>query len=453
MKKLFLLLVIFIGCMGQEAAFVQFRLGNENGEIIEIPQIVVDKSTYLADMLETMGEEVPLLPPGFDREDIDNIVNYMQTEDVTEHKALLARLDRGRLHNFLRLLDALLFEERTIQDLKDHVFDMETIKELSALGIACELFEKSLKHLINTDKKAACKLYFELEDGNQIKNLLGNLFPLWQIQQRLGQVNNQDPSVGHIGTVYSVAVSADGQTIVSGAGDNTVIVWQKKDVDEWQIQQRLGQVNNQDPSVGHIGTVYSVAVSADGQTIVSGSGDRTVIVWQKHGEQWHMIQRLGEVGNKNPEVGHTSLVRSVALSADGETIVSGSWDNTVIVWQEDGGQWQLRRRLGQEYNDDPSIGHTDDVESVSLSADGQMIVSGSSDFTVIIWQKHGEQWQLRRRLGQEYNQDPSIGHTNDVESVSLSADGQMIVSGSRDNTVIVWQKESLEDYCAEMEIS
>ena len=328
----------------------------------------------------------------------------------------------------------------------------------------------------------------------------------WQIQQRLGQVNNQDPSVGHIGTVYSVAVSADGQTIVSGSGDRTVIVWQKhgeqwhmiqrlgevgnknpevghtslvrsvalsadgetivsgswdntvivwqEDGGQWQLRKRLGQEYNEDPEVGHTDDVESVSLSADGQTIVSGAGDNTVIVWQEDGGQWQLRKRLGQIDNKDPEVGHTyGDVESVSLSADGETIVSGSWDNTVIVWQEDGGQWQLRRRLGQEYNDDPSIGHTDDVESVSLSADGQMIVSGSSDFTVIIWQKHGEQWQLRRRLGQEYNQDPSIGHTNDVESVSLSADGQMIVSGSRDNTVIVWQKESLEDYCAEMEIS
>jgi WD40 repeat protein len=64
-----------------------------------------------------------------------------------------------------------------------------------------------------------------------------------------------------------VAVSADGQTAVSGGDDRTVRVW---DLAGTAAPRVL---------TGHAGRVWAVAVSADGQTAVSGSADRTVRVW------------------------------------------------------------------------------------------------------------------------------------------------------------------------------
>jgi len=69
--------------------------------------------------------------------------------------------------------------------------------------------------------------------------------------------------------------------------------------------------------------------------------------------------------------GHTDEVYSVALSADGLTLVSGSRDQTIKVWNLSTGQ--AVRTL---------TGHTDAVISVAISADGQTLVSGSSDTTV-----------------------------------------------------------------------
>jgi len=64
-----------------------------------------------------------------------------------------------------------------------------------------------------------------------------------------------------------------------------------------------------------------VAVSADGQTVVSGSYDKTVRVWDLAARQCRAILS-----------GHTLQVSSVAVSADGQTVVSGSYDRTVRVW-------------------------------------------------------------------------------------------------------------------------
>jgi WD40 repeat protein len=101
----------------------------------------------------------------------------------------------------------------------------------------------------------------------------------------------------------SVAISADGQTIVSGGEDRTVRLW--------NFQGQLLA----EPFRGHQGEVNSVAISADGQTIVSGGGDGTVRLWNFQG------QLLAE-----PFGGHQDTVWSVAISADGQTIVSGGED-------------------------------------------------------------------------------------------------------------------------------
>jgi len=62
--------------------------------------------------------------------------------------------------------------------------------------------------------------------------------------------------------------------------------------------------------------------------------------------------------------GHSDGVTSVNFSPDGQTIVSGSLDNTVKVWDV---------KIGSLLN--TLEGHSDGVTSVSFSPDGQTIVS------------------------------------------------------------------------------
>jgi tricorn protease-like protein len=73
--------------------------------------------------------------------------------------------------------------------------------------------------------------------------------------------------VGHRGRVSSVAFSPDGQTVASGAADDTVRLWNVADGSE---RARLAE---------HDGRVLSVAFSPDGKTVVSGAADATVRLW------------------------------------------------------------------------------------------------------------------------------------------------------------------------------
>lgn len=97
----------------------------------------------------------------------------------------------------------------------------------------------------------------------------------------------------------------------------------------------------------------SVAVSPDGRYIVSGSKDRTVVVWDL------------ETGTPIYEInGHQAAVNSVAVRPDGKRIVSGSEDQTVEVWSLDTGQRLASLAL------DSSIG------SVAWHPDGRSILAG-----------------------------------------------------------------------------
>ncbi|MDE0427730.1 MAG: dockerin type I domain-containing protein [Candidatus Poribacteria bacterium] len=155
---------------------------------------------------------------------------------------------------------------------------------------------------------------------------------------------------------------------------------------------------------GHTSSVYSVAFSPDGQTIASGSGDNTIRFWD--------VNTATEIKKL---IGHTDSVYSVAFSPDGQTIASGSFDNTIRLWNVTTGA-EIKKL----------IGHTDWVWDVAFSPDGQTIVSTSVDKTVRLWDvATGTHETLTR-------------HTDAVSSVSFSPDGQTIAGGSLDNIIYLW---------------
>ena len=94
---------------------------------------------------------------------------------------------------------------------------------------------------------------------------------------------------------------------------------------------------------------------------------------------------------------HSSWVQSVAFSPDGATIVSGSDDNTIKVW--DAGVSALRHpptlspnltasvlaAASLELKAEKESAHSHYVMSVAFSPDGKTIVSGSKDAMIKVW--------------------------------------------------------------------
>ncbi|EKU96985.1 hypothetical protein Lepto7375DRAFT_0917 [Leptolyngbya sp. PCC 7375] len=201
------------------------------------------------------------------------------------------------------------------------------------------------------------------------------------------------PFLGHSERVRAVAISPDGQRIVSGSNDNTVRLWD------------LSGAPIGAPFQDHTDSVLSVAYSPDGTTLASGSADNSVRIWNvADGILLHILE------------GHTDSVLSVAYSPDGTTLASGSADNSVRIWNVADGT--LLRILE---------GYTDSVLSVAYSPDGTTLASGSADNSVRIW--NVADGILLRILE---------GHTDSVLSVAYSPDGTTLASGSADNSVRIW---------------
>jgi hypothetical protein len=274
----------------------------------------------------------------------------------------------------------------------------------------------------------------------------------------LGQFSQQGPKLvgtGGTGTQLqgtSVAISADGNTAIVGGYPYHPVSFGEGDIDTdtgaaWVWTRSGGVWTQQGPKLTGSGAVgdsqqgNSVAISADGNTVlVGGPDDNGAIgaawVWTRTGGIW------SQQGNKL--VGSDGVVNSaqgisVSLSADGNTaLVGGPADNSGVgamwVWIRNGGVWTQQ---GNKLVGAGAVGRAGQGESVSLSADGNTaIVGGSGDNgdagATWVWIRSGGVWTQQ---GTKLVGAGAVGNAQQGLAVSLSGDGNTaIVGGPNDNT-------------------
>ena len=149
---------------------------------------------------------------------------------------------------------------------------------------------------------------------------------------------------------------------------------------------------------GHTQAVTSVNLSADGRFALSGSADQTLCLW-----------RVDSATLLKTCKGHTQGVSDVAWTHDERVVVSASDDGSVRLWNIERGE-----AIGE-----PLEGHLNYAYCVDASSRTDLIVSGSFDESMRLWDS-----RMRRCVR------VTPCHSEPVTSVSFSNDGTFIMSAS-----------------------
>ncbi|PID59082.1 hypothetical protein CSB45_01360 [candidate division KSB3 bacterium] len=192
----------------------------------------------------------------------------------------------------------------------------------------------------------------------------------------------------------SLALTPDGQSaVLAGSHSSHITLW------------NLATGHCDRVFKGHSKEVRAIALSSNGDDLVSGSADTEIRLWQLESGRCLRIFR-----------GHRHPVNAIALSSDGTLLLSGS-QGEIRVWELNTGKY-LRRCHALN----------DHVNALALSPNGKFIISAQRNHTVNLFSINSG------RLLQTFE-----GHTNTVNALAISPDGHYAVSGSSDNTVRVWE--------------
>lgn len=269
--------------------------------------------------------------------------------------------------------------------------------------------------------------------------------------------SNEEVFYGHVRDVESVAYSNDGKFIVSGAGDDSIKVWNAL---SRQLARTLLTTDN----------VTCVAITPDSKTVISGDRSNQILFWDiETGEQ------MGQLGPYETDItclaiskdgaqllfgtahldtvrvnsdredilpgqpvirvvnikdlavvqeleGHQAEIVAVDICGNGEHLVSVDRNGFVKIWTNS----IVDHADGFQRSTELAINGT--ISDIAISPDSNTFASSGSDKLIRVWSFDGELLEV------------FTGHKANITSVNFSNDGQRIVSTSEDKTARVWTR-------------
>jgi WD40 repeat protein len=265
----------------------------------------------------------------------------------------------------------------------------------------------------------------------------------------IGSKKRVRPIQIHQKAIYSMAISPDGCFMATGGEESTIKLVNLKNIHDYSDLK------------GHESKIWDLKFSPNGKFLASGSEDKTVRLWN------YQEKTLEFVFTE-----HKFAIFCLAFSPDSTILITGCQETFITMYETTGNfirSWKA---------------HTDSIFAVEVSNDGNYIVSGSSDYSIKIWDLHSG--VLIHKIRSDYNEIDSIAfspncssialgyrngmirlfkwptdpqnfilhkittfkkHTDRVRDVSFSADSAFLVSCSFDKTIRVWNVDDhMEEY-------
>ncbi|BCL39480.1 WD40 repeat domain-containing protein [Nostoc sp. MS1] len=429
---------------------LQYRINQQ--DIEQLCQVLITchclVAGWVADIYHLVNYDVPPLLPELLPSLLKDAIDLQSLQAfATSYKQVYEALEKQRLYWIPELSMQLA---QSLSHLSDSSWAQTEVEYsittwLELRQVSLQQFTHPLEAMQSAvkieDEEYIQKLrkYFTAIDDRtslQLTDKLIDAIATLKYKRSLESPNLSKTITGHSGKVTSIAISPDGEVLVSGCTEQAVNIW---NFPTGKLIRTL---------TGNLGEVSSVAISPDGNFLAVGSGVHprsNVKVWHlTTGKLLHTLlghqkpvnvvvispdgQLLASGSNKikiwNLQKGdrictlwHSSAVHAVAMSKDGTVLASGSSDNKIRLWNPRTGD--PIRTLNK---------HDGEVKAIAISPDGQFLFSGSADTTIKIW--HLITGQVLHTL---------TGHTADVTSLATSPNGQYLFSGSADTTIKIWR--------------
>jgi WD40 repeat protein len=197
--------------------------------------------------------------------------------------------------------------------------------------------------------------------------------------------------------ITALQFSADGTCLAAGDAIGTVALW--------DLPQRIFHWQKKE---AHEDRVTALAFAPDGQSLFSGSRDRSIYGWDQQGNS------IAEL------LGHRRRVHTLQVAADGQTLYSGSYDGTIRRWHLGDNTCQEIWEKGDRY-----------LHWITLNEQKRPVAIISDTQTLEVWDIEPDACRTTFSVREE-----TLWH------VSTSPDGAALVCASQTGEIRIWSLTS-----------
>ncbi|WP_448268342.1 putative Ig domain-containing protein [Nostoc sp. DSM 114159] len=235
---------------------------------------------------------------------------------------------------------------------------------------------------------------------------------------------------GNTDIAYSIALQDDGKILVAGASSSNFAVVRYNS--NGGLDTSFGTAGKVTTNLGSTDIAYSIALQDDGKILLAGKrgNDFAVVRYNSNGG---LDTSFGTAGKVITNLGSTDIAYSIALQDDGKILLAGvSNNNFAVVRYDSNGSLDTSFGTAGKVITDIGTNTTDTAYSIALQDDGKILLAGvsSNNFAVVRYDSNGS---LDTSFGTAGKVITNLGSTDIAYSVSVQANGKIIVAGSSNN--------------------